>query len=318
MRRNALKEEDAKAQFTEYPMVQKWVQIMQSERIKGYRGRLSMCEKAWLILQKKNPENWTIDDIKLRVVPELRTRMKSIFAYLVAIRSLRPDFKPKISTKREKAPVNTEWKPKFEKLNENNRQLLQTFLNAGNLEAQTLKNVQIALGCREGRGNYSEWKAGRVTEENIGGVLGLRWNKVNWNNKSIDVYESKTGGGFDWTDCPVDLFGDTAPQLLRQYWESVGKPETGRIFNITIDRLEKIYNEGSQAVSIKINPHMARKIHASLCHEADIALEIVAGDAPHGIVGVGWEDLTTLKKFYLAFSKKKLAAAKDQCRTIAL
>jgi len=76
--------------------------------------------------------------------------------------------------------------------------------------------------------------------------------------------------------------------------------------------------EASEAVGMEINPHMARKIHASLCHDADIPLEIVVGDAPQGIVGVGWEDLATLKKFYLAFSKKKLQTAKDQFRQLQI
>lgn len=317
-RREALKEEDAKTLFTDYAFVQKWTQRMQSENIKSWKSRLSCCEKVWLLLQKKNPENWTPDDVKLRAIPTLREGKKSIFLYLIAIRSLRPNLKEHLSTKREKGQISTTWKPKFEKLVENKRQLLTTFLNCGTLQRQTLKHAHITLGCREGVSNYDLFSMGKLDENKIGGLLGLRWEKVNWNNKTIDVYESKTGGGFEWQDCPLDLFGDTAFNLLIRYWEEQGKSSNGRIFNISRKELYAIYEEASDAVGIEVNPHMARKIHASLCHEADIPLEIVAGDVPHGIVGVGWEDLTTLKKFYLAFSKSKLQEAKDHCRTISL
>ncbi len=325
LRHDALKEEDAKALFTDYPFVQKWTQRLQSEKVRSWKIRLSLCEKVWLLLQKKNPENWTSDDIKIRAIPELRKGKKSIFNYLIAIRSLRPDLKKDVGTKREKAQVNTSWKPKFEKLIENDRALLKAFLSHGSLLAQTLKNVHITVGSREGVNNYREYGQNRMAETEIGGILGMRWEKVNWNNRTIDVYETKTGGGFDWLNCPLDLFGDTCFKLVTQYWESCGKPKEGRIFQISAykeasdkESLYGIYAEASDFVGIDINPHMARKIHASLCHEADIALEIVAGDRPHGLVGVGWEDLTTLKKFYLSFSKKKLESAKTQGRTIAL
>jgi hypothetical protein len=318
IRREASKEEDAKAQFEDYSFVQRWIQTMQSERVKSWRERLAQCRRIWVILQKKNPENWTVDDIKLRAIPELRKKARSVFTYLVSVRSLRPDFKPKISTKREKYAVNQAWKVKFEKLNENGRQLLKVFLATGNLQAQTLKHTHITLGCREGEKNYKLCKRGEIKEEQIGGLLGLRWEKVNWNSRRTDVFESKTGGGFEWLDCPLDLFGDTCFNLLMQYWEQKGKPASGRIFDIDVAELMRIYKEASEAVGMEINPHMARKIHASLCHDADIPLEIVAGDAPQGMVGVGWEDLTTLKKFYLAFSKKKLQTAKDQCRQLSL
>jgi hypothetical protein len=318
IRKEAEKGETAKKNFVEYEMVQKWIQRLQSERVVSWKERLCQAQRVWLILQKKDPARWTVDDIKLRAIPELRKKARSVFTYLVSVRSLRPDFKPIISTKREKYPVNTAWKGKFEKLNDNNRVLLKKFLDTGDLEAQTLKHVHITLGCREGSRNFNEWRLGRIEEEKIGGLLGLRWEKVNWNRKAIDVYESKTGGGFEWQDCPLDLFGDACFSFLQQYWEQRGRPATGRIFDSGVTRLRDIYKEVSEAVGMQINPHMARKIHASLCHDADIPLEIVAGDAPHGLVGVGWEDLTTLKKFYLAYSRKTVQAAKDQCRQLSL
>jgi len=308
----ALEEGKAKAKFEDYEFVQKWIATMESERIKSWRDRFLYCRKIWLILQKKNPENWTLDDIKIRAIPELRKNNKTIFNYLVAVRGLRPDLKEGIKTKREKPQPSFEWKYVYERIMQGDK--LELFLRAGGFKKELVKRLHVTLGCREG------------TKD--GGILGLEWNRINWENKTVDVYEGKTGGGFYWLNCPLDLFEDRTFEMLQQYWIEEGKPKEGKIFhdvsyipNGEELSLLEIYKETAEAIEEEygregIIPHFARKLHACLLIDQDVPLEMVAGDKPFGIMGVGWEDLSTLKKCYLAFRKRKVREARMKARKV--
>ena len=319
----ASQEEKVKAKFIEYEFVQRWVQRIKSGRkpVKSWRTRFNSCRRVWMILQKKNPENWTIDDIELRAIPELRKRCsKSINHYLVALRSLRPDFKfpdekgETLPTERKPEPTY-EWKIIYEKIMQKG---LKSYFAVGGFQAELIKRLHVTLGCREGT-------------TGIGGILGLEWNRVHWNKRTIDVYEGKTGGGFYWLDCPLDLFGDRTFEMLRQYWVQQGKPTSGKIFgdvgyHATKFRKAKvyltdIYKETAEAIGEVygrkgITPHFARKLHACLLIDADVPLEMVAGDKPFGIMGVGWEDLSTLKKYYLAFRKTKVEENRQKAKQL--
>jgi len=334
-----LEEEKARQQFEDYPIVQKWIQTMQSEKIKSWRQRVNHCRKVWLLLDRKNPENWTIEDIKLRAIPKLREGRKSIFLYLVAIRSLRPDLKEAIKTKREKPPINIEWKYAYQYIVE--KGLITKFFEVIRehpqikdnprlaLECELIVRMHVTLGCREG-------------SKGEGGILNVLWERIDWTNKTIDVYESKTGGGFYWLGCPLDLFGDKTFELLKQWHEILGKPQNGKIFpnvryfgkkadvvddseidkqtQLPIVYLSGIYKWIGKALELpkEIKPHFARKLHASLLRYAGVPLELVAGDPPHGLVGVGWEDLTTLKKFYVSFAQDEILKAKMKAQQLKI
>jgi hypothetical protein len=330
--KEVIEERKARERFEDYPIVKKWIKTMQSERIKSWRKRVLLCRKVWKILDRKDPANWTSEDIKLKAIPKLREGRKSIFHYIIAIRSLRPDLKQAIKTKREKAPVNIEWRYAYKQIVQQG--LTQKFFEIikehpqikGNpkleLESELIVRMHVTLGCREGS----------VGE---GGIINVEWERVDWHNKTIDVYEGKTGGGFYWLGCPLDLFGDKTFELLKKWHEINGKPIKGKIFpNLeyyfrhnfeTVTKDGKLYLVGiyrwiGKALNLPktIHPHFARKMHASLLKKARVPLEIVAGDPPHGIVGVGWEDLTTLKKFYVTFAEEEIEEAKRKARQLEI
>ena len=315
-----------KSQFIDYEFVQRWIVRMKSGRkpIKSWKRRFNACRRIWLILQKKNPQNWTLDDIELRVLPELRkTAKKSINGYLIALRSLRPDFKfpdekgETLLTEPKPEPT-FEWKKIYERMMSQNK--LETFLSHGGFKPELLKRLHVILGCREGT-------------KGVGGILGLEWNRVNWAKATIDVYEGKTGGGFYWLDCPLILFENRTFEMLKQYWIEQGKPTSGKIFGDVkysngkeCDHktlyLTDIYKESAEVIGEQygreyITPHFARKLHASLLIDADVPLEMVAGDRPFGIFGVGWTDISTLKKYYLAFRKAKIDENRNKVRTLS-
>jgi integrase len=314
---SALGEEKARARFEDYEFVEHWITRMKSGRkpIKSWRKNFNCCRRVWEILQKKNPEKWTLDDVDLRVLPELRKTVKrSINQYLVSLRSLRPNFKfpnekgDVLSTDKKPEP-SFEWKYVYERIMSQNK--LDTFFKVGGFKAELLKRLQLTLGTREGT-------------KGEGGILGLEWDRINWKKKTIDVYEAKTGGGFYWRDCPLDLFDDTTFEMLQQYWTEKGKPTSGRIFEGMnyVDHLRSIYKETAKALGEEygngkgITPHFARKLHACLLIDADVPLEMVAGDGHFGIMGVGWDNLDTLRKYYLAFRKSKIIEARIKARGV--
>jgi len=311
----ATQEEKAKEKFVDYEYVQHWITRMRSgtSQIKSWRQRFNACRRIWLILQKKNPQNWTIDDIQLRALPEIRKTAKSVNHFLIALRSLRPDFKfPNkkgdiLGTHKKSAP-KIEWKYIYERLSQEGK--LEQFFKAGGIEAELVKRLHVTLGCREGT-------------EGIGGILGIEWGRINWKNKTIDVYEGKTGGGFHWEGCPLNLFGERTFEMLQQYWIKQGRPTSGKIFEkmTYLHGLRNIYKEAAKAINETygrngITPHFARKLHASLLIDADVPLEMVAGDKPFALMGVGWEDLSTLKKYYLAFRKTKIEENRQKAQKL--
>jgi len=314
----ATQEEKAKEKFVDYEIVQHWVTRMRSGTapIKSWRSRFNACRRVWLILQKKNPQNWTLDDIQLRVLPEIRKKVKTgsgVNTYLIALRSLRPDFKfpnrkgDVLGTHKKSAP-KIDWKYVYERLAQGEK--LEDFFKAGGFKAELFKRLHVTLGCREG-------------SKGIGGILGIEWSRINWKNKTIDVYEGKTGGGFHWLNCPLNLFGERTFEMLLQYWNKRGRPTSGKIFEkmTYLYDLRLIYKETAKAINEAygregITPHFARKLHASLLIDADVPLEMVAGDKPFGIMGVGWEDLTTLKKYYLAFRKAKIEENRQKAQKL--
>ena len=304
-----------KSKFVDYKFVQHWIALMKSDKIKLWKRRFNACRRIWKILQKKNPEKWTSDDYKLRVKPQILKTNETDYGYAIAIRSLRPDLE---DIPAKKPQPKYDWKYVYARIMEQNK--LETFIKIGGFKHELLKRLHVILGCREGT-------------TGIGGILGLEWERINWRNKTIDVFEGKTGGGFYWLNCPLDLFGDRAFEMLHEYWIQQGKPTSGKIFgDIAYDKggrdrlnggeyLTDIYKEGSEAIGEKygrggITPHFARKLHACLLIDADVPLEMVAGDKPFGIMGVGWEDLSTLKKYYLAFRKSKIEENRNKTRTL--
>ena len=213
IRSMATQEEKAKEKFIDYEFVQLWVARMKNKPIKSWKRRFRDARKIWLLLQKKNPKNWTGDDYNLRAKPQILKTCETDYGYAIAIRSLRPDLEDDIPAK--KPDPKFDWKYIYERIMSQDK--LETYLEVGSFKHQLLKRLHLTLGCREG-------------STGVGGILGLEWDRINWRKRTIDVFEGKTGGGFYWLDCPLDLFGDRTFEMLQEFWIQQGKPTSGRIF----------------------------------------------------------------------------------------
>ena len=142
------------------------------------------------------------------------------------------------------------------------------------------------------------------------GLLGLSWDQVNWKKRTINAYESKTGGGTWWTGCPLDLFSDQSFDLLRELWKDQGAPEKGRIFNRSYEDLRDLCDYLSKKMKRKIIPSDFRDTHAVWLRDlgmSDLAIgqyDALTGEAK-GIGGVGWQNAQIFYSRYGKVSPKR-------------
>ena len=133
-------------------------------------------------------------------------------------------------------------------------------------------------------------------------------------------------GGIWWRDCPLTLFFNDLPKRLRALWQERGKPITDKVILRGYHELLTIYKEIRQALAeyyqskldpnlykelTTLRPHDSDKIHVNLLWEAEIPLEVVAGQylgkgEGIGLMGRGWLDINTIKKHYLSLTQRSV------------
>jgi len=206
---------------------------------------------------------------------------------------------------------HTEWKREYTitdwiSVEEFNKIMSSPLLS--DLEKFILK-LHVTVGCREGR--YGKY-----------GLNGLQWSKIDWERKTIDVYESKTKGGTVWKGVYLELFFPNFMEELR-YWHERRVNDSDYILESLIgsngkvfDFLQKTVRKVEHIIGRHYRLHFNRKTHAVWLIEADVPLELIAGKPSQAFFGVGWEDLNTLMKHYGAFAKEKLERELQKVRTI--
>jgi integrase len=142
----------------------------------------------------------------------------------------------------------------------------------------------------------------------INGVLGLLWEKIDFNTKRCSAFEKGGRGNAsrEWKNIPLDLF----PWIqgwasLIDYWSELGMPHTGKVFTVTYDeyldyfhKTRKLCNGRISGEKETFRPHIFRKTHAQWGRKLRIPLEILAGHFPDGSFGVGWDNITIIMKYY--------------------
>lgn len=152
-------------------------------------------------------------------------------------------------------------------------------------------DLHITCKCREGS------KKGKKVS-----LLGIQWKHINWEDTlygepmaTVDVYESKTGGGTWWRHIPIDLWFFNLSRRLRTLWIKRGKPSKDYVVDIEYKDYLKIWKKISVHVGVKLEPHDCRRSPASWLRDlglSDLALgeyNPSTGEAI-GYAGVGWEN----------------------------
>jgi integrase len=178
---------------------------------------------------------------------------------------------------------------------------------------EALYEVQESGGMREGRNK-------------INGILGLKWENINFSTRRCSVNEK--GGRGDasrmWVNVPLDLFPwRHSWDKLMKYWAERGNPASGRVFPIEYDTYLDKFHATRKACNGRIagkketfKPHILRKTHAQWLRKLRVPLEIIAGAFPDGSFGVGWDNINILKGYYVTIEPDEYeeAEAKAQQR----
>lgn len=284
--------------------------------LEGIRTILNQCERFWSFTGKKDPKLWSKSDwsafLQEKTLVYNRTTYllsdSTRFGYAVAVRYVAPLLKDYDGMTKKLKQALKRHRIKIKAFIDEFRYVMRSSKLTDFDKLFHLAHV--TLGSREGYDPKKE-----------ASILYADWSKLDWNSKTLDVFESKTGGGFFWEGCPLDLFGEefNLVSKLRNYWIEKGRPSEGRIFPISPDELSAIYKRLTAVYfefktpaeyGVKqVRPHYARKIHVNICaNDMGLPLEIVAGERGKGYAGVGWETIDVLRDYYLSLKEGRISS----------
>jgi hypothetical protein len=309
-----------KVLVSDYEIVQKWIN---SQELGNAKMILQYQERFWGMTGKKEPSSWTMDDwiafkktyaesgFDYRMQGSKKTKHYLLsdncqFQYMVALGYVAPAIKQTDNrTKKIKQSLKK------------NRIKVRIYMEefSACIRSQEVPYLSklvhlfhVTTGTREGR-NLNKNSS----------LLGCKWENVDWEKKTIDIFESKNQCMY--RNIPLDLFPQfDLVSMLKEY--SQGKTE-GRIFDFDGTKLSQLYEPiskfyvdtyGAQRIKVKsFRPHYSRKVHANILgNDMKIPLEIVAGGEvqaggqAEGYCGCGWEDLGTLKSYYFEFRQSRI------------
>ncbi len=300
--------------ISDYETVQKYIQRAKRDGLKTYKDSIQIGKHAWAYFNYRDPTYWNADEI-CSYLATLTPGSQS--TTLDAIRQIAPHLKDEVRTGRFREKLTIRKKDLFRAEVKLIRKALKT---KDFRDALTIFDVHITLGAREGANNSRS------------GLVGLTWDKFKDGFSKVDLFESKVRGGINWRDCPLDLFFKDLPKRLKALWIRRGRPSNEKFLKHGYKELLATYGEIRRALRLQydglvdpsllkefitLRPHDADKIHVNLLWEAEIPLEVVAGQfigngQGLGLMGRGWLDVNVIRKHYLSLTARSKRMRKLQ------
>jgi hypothetical protein len=300
-----------KTDSSDFETVQNYIRRAHRDGLRRYKINIHLAEKCYHFLNYKDPAKWTAEEV-LKFLETKTGPAQS--TYLDGIRQCAPQLMRKGGEEELKVGRFREKRGGRKKqIFGNQYQMTRECLRALGLNYELdIMDLHVALGAREGSHGIDPRS----------GLSGLTWDRFNDNFHRVDLFESKVRGGIWWRDCPLDLLFADLPDRLRQMWTEKGKPindhlidysEICRVYKRIREALAQYYegklDPGLYKQLTTIRPHDADRIHVNLLWEADVPLEVVAGEylghaEAVGIVGRGWLNIEVIKKHYLSLTKE--------------
>ncbi len=323
--RRSIYEETSEGKYvSSYPTVQAFINRAQATGLKTLYETLGTTDKIYHFLEYKDPSRWDGDDMN-RWLATRPASMKS--PDLIHARKVAPQLANYGSEEGMNAPRPGSLKvtniKRYDLLTSEINRALDHMDETGYYEASTVVRLHQVLGCREGSEKH---------EGELPGLLYIPWSRVNLTKGTADIFEGKVKKGILWRDCPLDLFGWNVPSRIKELKGRVFQFQIGErtvkidsreyVLGMSYDSLLAVYRlfastlraVNPDATFDEVTPHTGRHLHVNLLWERGVPMELIAGDAEAGIgvFGVGWTDLSTLKKFYFTLSMRspKVVAAR--------
>jgi predicted DNA-binding protein YlxM (UPF0122 family) len=296
---------------SDYETIQAYIRRAKRDELVKWKKTLALARKCWTYLKYKDPTRWTAQETH----DFLSTKTEGSQArYLDCIRQVAPQIADRkslqyIKTSRYREKLRLRKKDLF---GSEVKMMLDALTEMGLHYHATILKLHITLGCREG---------GKKANA---GMTYIQWEHFKKDFTRLDIFESKVRGGIWWRNCPIDLFWKNLPKEIWSIWVERDKPTTDRLVLGGYRKLLKMYKEmrldwaqyfkGKLEPSLfkeitTLRPHDADRIHCNLLWEADVKLEVVAGQylgrgEGLGLMGRGWLDINTIKKHYLSLTQR--------------
>lgn len=301
------------SETSDYETVQLYIERAKRDKLRNWKPVINSAKKCWKFLKYKDPSRWTANDVVKYLDQLIGYGAQS--NHLDAIRQVAPQIKDQVKTGRFREKIQRRKKEIFGP----EYQMIRTALKMAEMDYELLvMDLHVTTGAREG------------TKDTKAGICGISWTKFKKNFTRLDLWESKVRGGFWSRDCPVDLFFLDLPERLRDLWIERGKPQDAKVIEGGYKGLLDVYGTIRNVVAEEyrhkiepslfkeltdLKPHDADKIHVNLCWEAEIPIEVVAGDYEGGMEASGlcgrvWLSTDTIKKYYLSLNKRSKRMAK--------
>lgn len=296
---------------SDYETVQTYIRRAKRDGVRTWKRKVTESAKVWTFLKYKDPARWTAEDVHDYLSTLTEGNQSGL---LDSIRKVAPQIADKksphyIGTGKFREKLRLRKKDLF---GQDIVQVVHALYESGLTYHATILKLHITLGAREG------------SHSTNAGMTGITWDRFKKNFTRVDLYESKVRGGIWWRNCPVDLFWKTLPQELREIWVNREKPITEPLLMGGYSELLRMYHEMRSALKTyfegklepslfkevtTLKPHDSDKIHCNLLWEADVKLEVVAGQylgrgEGVGLMGRGWLDINTIKKHYLSLTQR--------------
>lgn len=155
----------------------------------------------------------------------------------------------------------------------------------------------------------------------IKALLGLDWSNVRWSDPyygfpmtTIDVYESK--GKVWWRHCPVDLWFKSLSKELRERWERLGRPNSGKLMPFDYKHYQELWRYISRKIGVKLEPYDCRRSPSGWLRDlylSDLAIgqyDATTGEGT-GFAGSGWENPMI---YYTRYGKMNPLAIYDRSK----
>ena len=302
------------SETSDYETVQNYIERAKRDKLKNWKTFVNTAMKCWKFLKYKDPCRWTANDVVAYLDQAEGLGPSGQSQHLDAIRQVAPQIADKHSRESVKTGRYRQKIPRRKKeVFGPEYQMIRQALKLAEMDYELLViDLHVTTGAREG------------TKDTKAGMCGISWDRFKKNFTRMDLWESKVRGGFWSRDCPVDLFFKDLPERLRDLWIERGKPQDAKVIEGGYKALLDVYGTIRNVVAEEyrgkvepsvfkeltdLKPHDADKIHVNLCWEAEIPLEVVAGDylggmEASGLCGRVWLSVDTIKKYYLSLNKR--------------
>jgi len=295
---------------SDYDTVQTYINRAKRDLVQDFAIRIRNAERCWKALKYKNPANWKADEV-LMYLSSLSYGSAS--GKLDAIRQVAPQIRDKdgpdyIGTGRFRAKLKRRKKDLF---GPEVKMMIEALRSEGLSWEEIIFKLHVTTGAREG---YTKKESG---------LTGISWARFKKNFTQVDIFESKVKGGIWSRNCPTDILFRDLPSKLKEEWVLRGKPTDAKLLPDpkelltlykTIRQACGEYWHGKVDPSLlkemtTLRPHDADKIHVNLLWEAEVPLEVVAGQYVGqseglGLVGRIWLTTDIIKKHYLSMTQR--------------